>query len=75
MDISLDTGSNLTSLGFLWLILHYLLPVIIGIILIAIGFFALRYLLDELNISFPSQDITLLLSVSLITILIILGTL
>lgn len=49
MDISLDTGTNLTSLGIIWLILKYLLPVLIGIILIIIGFFALGFLWNKLE--------------------------
>ena len=35
MTTIIDTGSNITSLGYFWLSLKYLLPVFIGFILIA----------------------------------------
>lgn len=35
--MNIDVGTNLTGLGYTWLILHYLLPYLIGFILLGIA--------------------------------------
>jgi len=37
MDISLETGTNLTNLGFTYLILKFILPYVVGFVLLAIA--------------------------------------
>ena len=43
MNYSIDIGQNLTLLGLLFLILKYLLPVIIGALLLIAAYFGFRY--------------------------------
>jgi len=52
-NMNIDVGSNLTSLGFTWLFLHYLLQFIIGIILLAVSVIGGIYLYNKLNVFSP----------------------
>jgi hypothetical protein len=45
-NINFDVGPNLTHLGFTWLFLHYLLPIVFAIILVILIFGGL-YLLAK----------------------------
>jgi hypothetical protein len=49
MDYSLDVGNNLTILGLLFLGLKYLLPILIGVILIAVGYFGGKALIEKVE--------------------------
>lgn len=54
--MTIETGTNLTALGFTWLGLHYLLPYIIGIILLALFIFAGIFLYNRLKNSNLTYD-------------------
>lgn len=69
MDFTLDLGQNLTFLGILFLSLKFILPILIGIALLVIGYFALRYLFARLEIE--NQNLTYLFLFGLFVLLII----
>jgi len=51
--MNFEVGSNLFSLGIAWLLLHYILPIIIGLALlisaVLMGWYLLRNILPALN--------------------------
>ena len=55
--MTLDVGSNLTALGFAFLALKYLLPVFIGIIMLVLLFFAVSFLIEQLELDINPSDI------------------
>lgn len=54
--MTIDVGTNLTSLGFTFLALKYLLPLVVGLIIAGAGFFGLRYLLQQLNLDLSNRE-------------------
>lgn len=69
MNFTLETGTNLTLLGILFLAFKFILPFIIGVILITIGYFALKYLFEKLQIE--DENLTWLLLFGLFVLLVI----
>lgn len=67
--MTIDVGSNLSSLGFAWLFLHYLLPVAIGIALIGVGILGIKYLISQLP--YENRNLTWLLLFGLFVLLIV----
>jgi hypothetical protein len=55
-NFSIDTGSNISSIAYLWLGLHYLLPYIIGFILLAIAAITGIYLYNKVKGSDLTYD-------------------
>jgi len=51
-----DTGKNLTFLGLVFLILKYILPIIIGIVLIIIFFLVVQYLLSQIGLTVSTTE-------------------
>lgn len=69
MNYGLDIGQNLTTLGLLFLALKFILPIFVGLVLLALGYFALKYLFNEFDIE--NRNLTYLLLFGLFVILII----
>ena len=51
-----ETGEKLTFLGLIFLIFKYLIPVIVGILLILIALIAIEHLLAQLGITISSTE-------------------
>jgi|GEM_PF-5321157 len=60
MDYSLDVGQNLTSLGFTFLFLKYVLPLIFGLIGFALALYGLKRFLDYLGLDISNKQQALL---------------
>ena len=68
--MNIETGTNITGLGYTWLGLHYLLPVIIGIALITIGAVAAYAIYKRYqSTTLPKEMLALLAAVGLIMIM------
>jgi hypothetical protein len=59
-SFTLDIGNNLTGLGFLYLIFKFILPIIIGIVLIGIAIIAGIFIFNRLSGSGLSRNEILL---------------
>lgn len=60
MNYNLDVGQNLTSLGFAFLFLKYVLPLIFGLIGFGLALWGLKKLLDYLGLDISSTQQTFL---------------
>lgn len=73
MNYSLDVGQNLTSIGFAFLFLKYLMPVIIGLILLAVAYFGIKKLLEILDIELNQTTLLTILGILMIIAVLILA--
>ena len=71
MNYSIDIGNNLTSLGFAFLALKYLLPLIIGIVLLVIFIYLIKWLFNYLGLQLntPNQILLGLVGAGMIALL------
>lgn len=72
MDYTFDTGTNITSLGYFWLILKYLLPVVIGLILISIAAIGAFIGFKNINTSHDIKTITFVVAVGFLVLIVLL---
>lgn len=63
MNYSFDTGSNLTALGFTFLFLKYLLPVVIVVVLIVGAVLLARYVLNKKRLNVNTGWLVVVLAV------------
>lgn len=72
MNYSFDVGPHLTSLGFTFLFLKYLLPVVIGIVLIVGLYLLVRKLLTGAEMSNINKNYVILaIAVGLILLVVL----
>lgn len=69
MDYSIDTGTNITSLGYFWLFLKYIFPVLTGLFLIAAATIGAYIGLKNINTSQDIKTITAIIALGFLALI------